>query len=187
MSSTADAVGGPARSAARFLVAVGAPLALIALSYLLWLISDRLRHIGPLDRAAFGWGVVIPIWVAAPVAAGFAWRSMTPRERRLEAIVVGTVVAGVATVLIWQSIAFPDCGTGVIHTPAGLVAPSVLVGIVVGGGVAVSGLLAATQVRHGRPGLAVAVGAASELVMILVAIVVAAATVLGPACQRPST
>ncbi|MBA2373099.1 MAG: hypothetical protein H0V74_02700, partial [Chloroflexi bacterium] len=36
------------------------PLALVALAYALWWLSDRLGYIGPLDRAAFGWAVVIP-------------------------------------------------------------------------------------------------------------------------------
>src|SRR5437773_887043 len=54
----------------RFFVGVAVPLALVVLAYFLWQVSDRLLYIGPLDRAAFEWSVVIPIWIGAPVAAG---------------------------------------------------------------------------------------------------------------------
>jgi hypothetical protein len=68
------------RNPARFLVAAAAPLAIVALAYALWWISDRLLDIGPLDRAAFGWAVVIPIWLAAPIVAGFIWSRLSRLE-----------------------------------------------------------------------------------------------------------
>ena len=174
------------RSLARFVLAIFVPLAVVAVAYMLWSISDRLLYIGPLDRAAFGWSVVIPIWVAAPVAAGFVWGSITRRASVLAGVVVGSVVGAFATFLVWQSVAFPDCGTGAIRTPEEYLGPSLFVGLVVGVGLTVSGLLAAGRARQGRPAHAVAIGATGAVVMGLLAIVVATMTLLGPSCQRPS-
>ena len=165
---------------------VAVPLAVAGLAYLLWQISDRLLYVGPLDRAAFGWIVVVPTWIAAPVAAGFAWRVLDQRTARAVAAFVGTVITAVAGLLLWQAIASPACETGAIHTPQEMALPSLLVGVVVGGGVALSGLVSAQSARERRFITAVILGAACEALMIVAAIMVAAALILGPACQRPS-
>ncbi len=170
----------------RYVAAVAVPLSLAGLAYVLWWISDRLLYIGPLDRAAFGWLVVIPVWIGAPVAAGFAWRTLEPTSTRLIAALVGTVVAAVAALLLWQAVAFPNCGTGTIRTPQEMVLPSMLVGAALGGGVAWSGLVSAGLARRGRPIAALVLGAAAGTLALAVVIAVAAMTVLGPACQRPS-
>jgi hypothetical protein len=156
------------------------------LADLLWWISDRLGDVGPLDRAAFGWVVVIPVWIAAPVAAGFAWRTIDRRTTGAIAALVGTVVAVVAAVLLWQSIAFPSCETGAILTPLERVQPSLPVGAMIGGGVALSGLVSARFARQARPIVALVLGAAAEALMVMAAILVAALILLGPSCQRPS-
>lgn len=179
---------GPSGRGRSSLVIVGmaVPLALVALAYLLWWISDRLLYVGPLDRAAFGWIVVVPTWIAAPVAAGFAWRVLDERTTVAVAALVGTVVAGVATVLLWQAVAFPGCEAGAIRTPQEMALPSMLVGIVVGGGLALSALVSTRYARQGRVVAAVVLGAACEALMIAAAIVAATILILGPACQRPS-
>ncbi len=177
---------GSARSLVRFLAALAIPLGLAAFAYMLSSTSERLRYIGPLDRAAFGWSVVIPIWVAAPVAAGFVWSRLTRRASILAALVVAIVVGAVAATIIWQALAYPDCGTGGIRTPQESLGPSLLVGAVIGGGLAGSGLVTSTMARQGRPWLALAFGAAMEVGMVFLAILIAALTALGPACQRPT-
>lgn len=167
-------------------VGVAVPLALAALAYLLWSISDRLLQVGPLDRAAFGWVIVLPTWIAAPVAAGFAWRVLDRRTTVAVATLVGTVVAGAAALLLWQAVAFPACETAAIHTSQQVVLPSLLVGIVAGGGLASSGLVSTRFARQGRVVAAVVLGAACQALVIAAAIVVATSLILGPACQRPS-
>lgn len=162
------------------------PLAVAGIAYLLWWISDRLVYIGPLDRAAFGWAVVIPTWIAAPVVAGFAWRGLDQRTTLVVAALVGTVTAATAALLLWQATAFPACETGAIHTPQEIVLPSLLIGAVIGGGLALSGLVSARFARRGRLIAAPVLGAATEALMVVGAILVVAATFLGPACQRPS-
>lgn len=70
------------RNGAHLALGVAASLATVALGYALWSVSDRLLYIGPLDRAAFGWAVVVPVWALAPVAAALAWRRLTPAAPR---------------------------------------------------------------------------------------------------------
>ena len=173
------------RKAWRLVMAVAAPLAVVGLAYALWWISDRLLYVGPLDRAAFGWAVVIPVWLSTPVVAGFAWHGLTRRDSRVAALVVGAVISGVTAILFWQAVAYPPCEYGATHTPGDWVLPSIVLGVVVGGGLAASGLLATSQVRSGHPWRAAILGAGAELGMVFVAILVASAVLIGTACQRP--
>ncbi len=166
---------------ARVALGTAIPLAVVALAYALWWVSDRLLY----DRAAFGWAVVIPVWLAAPVAAGFAWRGLTARASNIAAVVVGTVIAGVTAVLFWEAVAYPDCAHGATHTPGDWVLPSLVLGLVIGGGLAVSALIASRFVHQGRPWRAVVFGAGTEIVMVFAAILVAGLVLLGPGCQRP--
>lgn len=183
-------VDAPAIAAAgeprRFALGLVVPLAIVGLTYALWWLSDRLLYIGPLDRAAFGWMVVIPLWLSGPIAAGVMWHRLTPRGSFLAALAVGIAVSAVAAVLFWQGVAHPDCETGTIRTPIDWVLPSVLLGSVIGAGLAASGLVASAQFRRGRPWRAVVVGGVAELALVVVAIVTAAMVLAGPACQRPS-
>jgi hypothetical protein len=169
----------------RFALGVAVPLALVALAYAQWWISDRLLYVGPLDRATFGWAVVIPVWLAAPVAAGFAWRGLGSRTRNAAALVLGLVVAFVAAALFWQSVAYPNCEYGATHTPAEWILPSLVLGAVIGGGLVASALVTSAVGRQGRPWFAVVVGAGVELVLVFAAIVTAGIMLAGPGCQRP--
>ena len=132
MSAHSPAVESDSR-VGHILVALLAPLAVVALAYALWRISDALLYIGPLDRAAFGWAIVAPLWLLAPVAAGFAWRQLQPRERLAVALTVGVLVTGAAGTLFWLAGAFPDCQYGATFTPTDFIGPSLLIGAVIGG------------------------------------------------------
>lgn len=162
-----------------------APLAVIALAYGLWWLSDRLLYIGPLDRAAFGWAVVVPVWLSAPVVAALAWRSLSSRATVEAAVLLGLIVSGVAALLFWRSVAFPDCDNGAIRAPSEWVLPSLLLGVVIGGGVAASGLVAVRVLRTGHQWWAVVAGAATSFGMIWVSIAAFVMVALGPSCQRP--
>ncbi len=187
MSATVDPPAGAfARSPIRFAVGVAVPLLLVALSYALWWVSDRLLYIGPLDRAAFGWAVVIPLWVGAPVAAGFTWRRLGSRDAVVAAALVGAAISATAAVLFWQSVAYPACDFGAVRSPGDLVFPSLVLGGVIGGGLAVSALVASTFARHGRSWHAIVSGAGTEIVMVFAAALVAGLMLLGPGCQRPT-
>jgi hypothetical protein len=172
-------------NAAHLALGVLAPLATVALAYGLWFVSDRLLYIAPLDRAAFGWAVVVPVWALAPVAAAFAWRRLTPRGITMAAAALGLIVGGLAAGLLWSAFAFPNCQFGAIRSPIELVPPSVIVGLVIGTGLSAAGLLSATLLRGGHPWLASAAGAGSGLALVFVALFAAAVVLLGPSCQRP--
>lgn len=180
--------GASARSAASSssrLLAVVAPLLVVGLASVLWLISDRLLYIGPLDRATFGWSVVVPIWAAAPLVAGFAWLRLSPRARMLAAVTCGLVVGGAVTVLLWQDVAFPDCQYGPVRGPIEWLLPAITLGTVIGGGFGLSGLIASTQVRAGHPWLALVFGAATQVGVGFVAIALAFVLSAGGICLRP--
>lgn len=155
----------------RLAVGIAVPLLITSLSYGLWWISDRLLYIGPLDRAAFGWAVVIPVWTGAPVGAAFAWRRLTRRDSRLAALGFGLVVSVVSSVLFWRSVAFPACANPV-RSAAEWIVPALLLGLSIGGGLAASGLLGRAIVRSGHPWRAVAISAGTEFGLIFVAILV---------------
>jgi hypothetical protein len=155
----------------RLVGAIALPLLILSLACGLWWISDRLVVIGPLDRAAFGWVVVIPVWTAAPVSAGFAWRRLTRSETRIAALGFGLVVSAVSSVLFWQSVAFPECANP-MRSAAEWIVPALLLGSTIGGGLAACGLLGTAITRSGHPWRAVAVSAGSEFGLIFVAIFV---------------
>lgn len=178
-------IGHAGRPGVRGALGVAVPLMVVTLAYTLWWISDHLLYIGPLDRAAFGWAVVIPVWLAAPVAAGFAWRPLGERRTFLAAGVVGSIVGVAAAVLSWQAFSSPDCEYGAIRTPGEWVPPALILGAVIGGGLAGSGLLAWRVARDGALWRAAIFGVIAQAITVATAVVVAGSMLLVPACQRP--
>jgi len=170
---------------AHLALGIAAPLATVALAYALWSVSDRLLYIGPLDRAAFGWAVVVPVWTIAPVAAAFAWRRLSPRRTAVAAAALGLIISFAAAALLWSAFAFPNCQFGAIRSPIEVVPPSVIVGLIIGFGLAAAGLLSATLLRRGHPWRASAAGAGSGLALVFVALFAATVVLLAPSCQRP--
>jgi hypothetical protein len=149
--------------------------------------SDRLLYVGPLDRAAFGWLVVIPVWASAPVAAGFAWSRLSPRATTAASLIVGGATAVAAALLFWLAVAHPDCQFGATHSPSDWILPSLIAGTMIGVGPAISGLLAVTLVRMGHPWRAALLGLVVQVVFVFVAIMVAATLLMsgGGGCNRP--
>jgi hypothetical protein len=162
------------------------PLGVVALAYgLLWL-SDRLVYIGPLDRAQFGWIVVVPIWLSAPAAAALVWSRLDPGRAPLAAVAIALVIGAVAAVMFWSSVAFPNCVTAPAHAPADWILPAALLGATTGGGIGVSALLGLTALRARDAWFGVATAMGSEAVASGLALVVLGAQWLpGNLCQRP--
>ncbi len=175
----------PQADGARLAIAAATPLAGAALAYGLWWISDRLLYIGPLDRAKFGWLVVIPIWALTPVVAAYAWRPLNARQSRVAVGIVGLVITAAAALLIWLSSAFPDCQFGATFTPADVVIPALIIGAVIGGGFAAACLGAAATARRARWWVVLPVGAGSAFALVFVAIMAAAPFAMMAGCQRP--
>jgi hypothetical protein len=167
------------------LLAVAEPLTVVGLAFVLWQMSDRLLYIGPLDRATFGWVVVIPIWAMAPLAAGFAWRHLSPRATRLAAATCALILGGLGAAFFWQAVAFPGCEYGPVRGASGWVLPGLALGAVLGGGFALAGLAACTSVRASRPWRALAVGVVGQVGLLVLAIILTFGLSIGAACQRP--
>jgi hypothetical protein len=173
--------------AVRFGLGVVVPVAVLAFAYGLWWISDRLLYVGPLDRAAFGWLVVVPVWACAPIAAAFAWRRLSQRGTTVAALVVGCATAVAAAFLFWLAVAHPDCQFGATHSPSEWILPSLIAGTAIGAGPSVSGVLAVTLLRMGRPWRAALLGLAAQLALVFMAILVAGMVLMagGGGCNRP--
>jgi hypothetical protein len=169
----------------RLAIGVIAPIAVAGAAYALWWISDRLVVIGPLDRASFGWVVVIPVWLSTPIVAGLAWRALERPEVAIAAATVGGIVGAIAAALFWRSVSAIDCAYGATHAATDWVVPSLLIGSAVGGGVALGGLLATSEFRRGRRGRAAILAPAASLALLFLAAVIAVGVSLGPGCQRP--
>lgn len=165
-------------------VAAAAPLVVAGLAFALWLISDRLGGIGPLDRATFGWSVVVPIWMLAPLATA-GWRRQSGRREVITATVTGLVVGLATAGLFWQGVAFPACEYGAVRLPVDRLLPAVGLGLIVGGGFGIAGLVACRQVRTGLRRRAILYGVGVQVGTLLVALLFAAVALTGPGCQRP--
>lgn len=173
------------QGAAPFALGILAPLGVVSTAASLWWISDRLAYIGPLDRAMFGWAVVIPVWISAPIVAGLVWRRLSLRRSTVTAAILAMCVGSAAATLLYGAETPIGCAFGAARPPSDWVAPSVLFGLVVGVGPAASGLLATELLRSGRPWRAAVSGAGVELLFVVAAIATAAAFLSGAGCQRP--
>ncbi|HET9852606.1 MAG TPA: hypothetical protein VFP56_08900 [Candidatus Limnocylindrales bacterium] len=159
---------------------------LVAAGFGLWWLSDQLLSIGPLDRATFGWAVVVPIWLGVPLGAAVASRGLDARVRTRMATVLGLIVAGIGALLLWRGLAFPICENGAVRGPESWIAPALVLGAVVGGGLAVSSTLAGSQLAEGHRLMAVIAGAGAQAAFLVVGILVFSAVSLTMAgCQRP--
>lgn len=188
VSASVDPVesGAPPAGSDRVALGIALPLLFVSLAYGLWWISDQLVVIGPLDRASFGWIVVVPLWLSAPVAAGFSWRSLSATQTRLAALLVGASISAGAALVYWQSIGTPfDCGFGTVTPPIDFLPQTLLVGVIVGGGLVLDGLLVARLARLGVRWWAVIVGGMTEVVMVALAFIALYATWEGHTCFLP--
>jgi hypothetical protein len=166
-------------------LAVVVPLAVAGAAYGLWFLSDRLVHIGPLDRASFGWTVVFPTWAAAPVAAGFAWRGLPSAARSIAATICGLVVGAALTVLFWLDVSAPDCQFGPVRAPVDWSVQAIAIGLLIGGGFAIAGVVATRFAAAGRPWLALFGGATIQLGAAALAILFFWSQMISGVCQRP--
>jgi hypothetical protein len=182
MTSVDPTVDVPSGRAVGSPLLLGTPLAVVGLAIALWLISDRLIYVGPLDRATFGWSVVVPLWAAAPFAAAIAWQRLSTRTRRLASVACGLVVGLPVSVLLWHAAAFPACSPA--RQPQDWILPAIILGGVVGGGFALNNLLASDHVQAGHRWRALVIGAAGQLAIVGVGSTLAFVLFYGP-CQRP--
>lgn len=115
-------------------VALGSALALagLAVAYPLWWISDRLLYIGPLDRAAFGWIVVMPVAWVAPALAGMVWARARQGQWVVGAVAIGVPLTVLATLAIASSIDLVGCTP--VSSWTQIIPRALAVGVVIGAG-----------------------------------------------------
>lgn len=174
-----------ASSPSRIFRAIAIPLAVLGLAYGLWKISDTLIWIGPFDRATFGWLVVVPLWLAAPIVAGAAWRSLPGPVVRFAAAVLTLFLASASGWLFWKAVAFPACDFGSNVTPEDMVVPAGLVGLVLGAGIAAAGLITRLGLRRYAWPRAVGIGLSATVVAFVVTYFIAVAAFGDLGCRRP--
>ena len=172
-------------TAVRWGLALTAPLGILALGYGLWAISDRLGYIGPLDKAQFGWLVLIPVGSSAPVAAAFAWQKLTGSAALVVPLLVGISIAVPAAAAFWVAIAHPDCQFGSVMTEADTIRAAVIVGVVAGGGYAIAGVVAVAPLRAGHRWRGALVGLALGFAMLWITAFTAFAMAPVGLCQPP--
>jgi len=170
-------------------VAVGllGPLAIAVLAYVLWRISDALVYIGPFDRAQFGWGVVIPVWLAVPVVASFLWARLGTGRATQAAIALNAVITVPTVWLLWR--AAVDSGAGCQFGPAisseQRLVQAIVVGVLIGLDPAVAGLVGRRFAARGETGRAVVAAIGVGFALFWVAVLGGAAITMGPGCNRP--
>ena len=188
MVSAIDPVGHTTgRQALRVAIGIALPLGLVALASALYALSGYgSSGIGPLDAGVVLLGTVAPLWLSSPVVAGFIWRWLTRRQTKLAALVVGTLVSSATALAFWQWIGTPfDCGFGTVTPAIDFLPQSLIVGVTVGGGLALNGLLVTELIRLGVRWWAVVIGAGSEAVLFGVALFLGFAFLGGHTCYVP--
>lgn len=157
------------------------PLVLLS-ALALFKLSDILLMIGPLDRAAFGWSVPVPMLLLAPGLIGVASRSSGQRAGRVTAIGTGALFALVIGVAWFAGTTQVGCDPD--PSLAVRVASSLPIPLVLGLGWSIAGWLAVGQ--SDRPIRAFAVGVGAGLATGVVMLLAWAAFLPGLTCTRPS-
>ena len=165
-----------------FVRAALGPLAVVGLAVALSQISDRLVHVGPLDRATFGWLVVVPVWALAPAAVGLAGSGLADTRRTPAALIDGFVVGMVVGALLWWSAVTIDCVP--THSPLELAVPAAVLGFLTGGALAFACQIAGGQAASGHPWRAIILGAIPQLLALAVVPTMYFFAFFG-LCQRP--
>jgi len=176
-----DCAAGRAKRSPR----IALPFLAVLIVFGLWWLSDRMIFIGPLDRATFGWGVVIPLWLMLPVAAAVAWTGLDDRPRAGAAALLGTAVFVTAIAWFWRGFDAPDCQFGALATATNRLAPLALVAGLIGAGLAGSSIAASSRWDDGRRVAGFVLGAGIQLAAVALALVLAIVLFSGPVCQRP--
>ena len=164
--------------------AITVPLALIAAAFFLWWLSNQLVVIGPLDRATFGWLVLVPMLASVPIIGGIFLAQTPLRAHWPVATLVGAVAGFAVAFLFYQSVSMPDCEFGAIRTDAEWLPNAVGFGLAVGAPLSVGLVSVARLWSEHRVGAVLAGLAASAAGYVLLAIVLGLS--FQPLCNRPS-
>jgi hypothetical protein len=159
-----------ANAGASSLALLAGPI-LFAIGVVLGFVSNAMIWIGPIDRATFGWAVVVPVCLVAPVLSGLVARRVGERAALLASLLAA---AAIAVFFSW-SLAANVTQLGCDPNPDRLlvVGHAAPVGLAVGLAFAAAAW-ATLRLRERRP-LAVAVGLGTAIVGGIVSLLVFAA------------
>jgi hypothetical protein len=169
-------------------VAIAAPLAILSGAYALSSISDQIGGVGPLDRAAFGWLVVIPLVSFAPAAGGLASSNLSSSARVFVAAAVAAVISLVAAALLFNSMAHPHCEFGSRFTDGDFLRAALGGGLLVGIWIGMSCAIAAAVIRRGHHWISIVAGLALGFATLWVGLLGTFASLaagLAGVCNRP--
>jgi hypothetical protein len=154
---------------------------LFATGVALGFISNAMVWIGPIDRATFGWAIVVPMCLLAPVASGLAARRAGERPALLAALLAA---AGIGLFFAW-SLAAGVTQLGCDPNPdrALVIAHAVPVGLAVG--VTFVGAAWATLRLGDRLAFAIAAGLGTAVVGGVVSLLVFATQFAASSCAPP--
>lgn len=163
-------------------LAFAAPMVLLGIAWVAWTISDRMLWIGPMDRAFFGWAVVVPLFMLVAPVAAVAWRSLDRRAQFLAAGAVCAATTVVGAVVLARDIGSAACDTAPLRSVFDGFVAGTVVGLIGGGGLGLSGLLGARTptVRRG-----VMMGAVLGVASIAAWGLAFGVAISFPGCARP--
>lgn len=155
------------RGSGRVVAGISIPLAISVAAFGLAWTGDQVDSIGPLDRATVFWAIATPLWLMSPIVGGFIWRRLTLRQAKLAAAVVGVISGAATALLFWQWIGVPqDCGFGTVTPAINYLPQALIVGVLVGASLALTGLLVSWLFHTGVRWWAVVVGLGLELALL---------------------
>ena len=127
---------------------------------------------------------MLPLWLSGPIVAGLMWQRLPPGRRRGVAWAYGSAITVVSAGLFWVAVGQTVCASGPARSPGDWIVPSILMGLTVGIGVAVTSLLVVTVADNGKRRTAVIAGATAELLFVFGAFAMLAAASAGGVCAR---
>lgn len=176
---------------------VAIPLAVLAVAFALWWLTDQLVRNGVIDRMPLGYIFILPL-IAGPTVAALAWRRLEPED----AVVAAGLMAAPLGVAAGAFFAFAvaagaaSCQFGTRLDTFHLVLAGVICGVIVGLGYPLAGLsvrasLNAASAVAGAGGPIVAAlsvlggGVAALAIPLLVGITELSAVLGVGVCNRP--
>ena len=111
------------------------------------------------------------------------WSQTAAFLGRLTALAFGITVSSFATYILWQSLGTPlDCGLGYVRPAVDFALPTAALGLLIGSGLATSGILGARLSRAGYRWWSVGVSAGLEFMFTVVTVFAVMAVQFGHVC-----
>lgn len=152
-------------------------------------IGEVLVAAGQVDRAAFGWFVVVPLVLLSPGAAALTWQATGRRQLASRLIASLSLVIGIG-VEIWLVLTIRQIGCIPVGEPSQVVAPAVLTAVAAGVAFGLAGIAAMVSVGVGGRSWVVSIrsliaGGVGLAAFAAAAILIFTVTFAGVSCAAP--